>query len=373
MDELTELIGSIYDAALDPATWNDVLTKIGQYLGAGAVGLLSKDSLSNRANAHYHVGVDPHYMRLYQEKYSKFDPMATLPFLDVGQIVNTPDLVPYEEFRQGRFYREWAQPQGWIDVANAVLEKSATSCAYLSVIRNEQQGMVDDEMRRRMELIVPHVRRAVLIGKVIDLKHAEAATFADVADGINAGMFLVDATARIVHANATGHLALSAGDPLRTVGGRLAAVNPQVDQSLREICADAGSGDSALGTKGVAMPMTTRAGQYHVVHVLPLTGGERRHAGMMYAAVAAVFIRRAGLEAPSMPEVIAKSYALTPTELRVLLSVVDVGGVPEVAASLGIAETTVRTHLGRVFEKTGTRRQADLVKLAAGFACPLVA
>ena len=46
---------------------------------------------------------------------------------------------------------------------------------------------------------------------------------------------------------------------------------------------------------------------------------------------------------------------------------------PEVATALGIAETTVRTHLGRVFEKTGTRRQADLVKLAAGFACPLVA
>lgn len=58
-------------------------------------------------------------------------------------------------------------------------------------------------------------------------------------------------------------------------------------------------------------------------------------------------------------------------ELRVLLAVVEVGGVPEVAVSLGIAESTVKTHLGRTYQKTGTARQADLVKLVAGFSSPL--
>ena len=74
---------------------------------------------------------------------------------------------------------------------------------------------------------------------------------------------------------------------------------------------------------------------------------------------------------PSPPEVIAQAYALTPTELRVLLAIVEIGGVPEVADVLGIAETTVKTHLGRLYEKTNTRRQADLVKLVAGFSSPL--
>jgi DNA-binding CsgD family transcriptional regulator len=41
------------------------------------------------------------------------------------------------------------------------------------------------------------------------------------------------------------------------------------------------------------------------------------------------------------------------------------------AQILGIAETTVKAHLHRVFSKTGTNRQADLVKLAAGFSNPL--
>lgn len=54
-----------------------------------------------------------------------------------------------------------------------------------------------------------------------------------------------------------------------------------------------------------------------------------------------------------------------------LLAVVEVGGAPEVAEVLGIAETTVRFHLKNLFHKTGTRRQADLVKLVAGLVGPL--
>ena len=55
-----------------------------------------------------------------------------------------------------------------------------------------------------------------------------------------------------------------------------------------------------------------------------------------------------------------------------LLAIVEVGGVPESAVALGIAESTVKTHLGRLFAKTGARRQADLVKIVAGFASPLI-
>jgi DNA-binding CsgD family transcriptional regulator len=74
---------------------------------------------------------------------------------------------------------------------------------------------------------------------------------------------------------------------------------------------------------------------------------------------------------PSPPEVIARTFRLTPSELRVLLAIVEIGGAPEAAEALGIAETTVKFHLKRLFEKTGTGRQADLVKLAAGFVNPL--
>jgi DNA-binding CsgD family transcriptional regulator len=61
---------------------------------------------------------------------------------------------------------------------------------------------------------------------------------------------------------------------------------------------------------------------------------------------------------------------LTAMELRVLLGIVQIGGGRLVAQDLGIAETTVRTHLKHLFEKTGTNRQVDLVKLVAAFESP---
>lgn len=88
--------------------------------------------------------------------------------------------------------------------------------------------------------------------------------------------------------------------------------------------------------------------------------------------MAALFVHKAALDTPAPPEAIAQAYKLTPMELRVLLAIVEVGGVPEVAEALGVAETTVKTHLGRIFAKTGSSRQADLVKLVAAFANPLV-
>jgi DNA-binding CsgD family transcriptional regulator len=54
------------------------------------------------------------------------------------------------------------------------------------------------------------------------------------------------------------------------------------------------------------------------------------------------------------------------------LAVVQVGGVPEVAESLGTGEATVKTHLYRLSGKTDTERQSDLVKLEAGFSSPFV-
>ena len=368
---LPTLIGDIYDAVIDPAQRNDVLDKIANFTGGHSGGLLSKHSLSKSEVLYCYVGADPNSLQVYSESYPKLDPTADSPCFGVEQVVSATDLVPYEEFRRGRFYREWARPHGWVDVASAVIEKSATSCTFLSVVRHEANGLVDDEMRRRMALLIPHVRRALLIGKTIHRKQTEAVCFSDVLDGLSSGMILVDASGRIVHTNNAGNAILDAGDFLRAVCGRLVASDLAINAALREILVAANAGDAALGVKGIALPLSAHDGERYVAHVLPLTSGARREAGLAYNAVAALFIRKASLEPFSPPEVIGEMYKLTPTELRVLLAIVDIGGVPEVAAALGVAVTTVKTHLSRLFEKTGVARQADLVKLVAGFSTPL--
>jgi DNA-binding CsgD family transcriptional regulator len=120
------------------------------------------------------------------------------------------------------------------------------------------------------------------------------------------------------------------------------------------------------------VPLVARHGGHYVAHVLPLTPSARSRAGDFPTTTVAVIVHKAALDKPSS-EAIAKVYRLTPSELRVLLSLVEIGGVPDVATALGVSEATVRTHVARLFEKTGARRQAELVKIIAGFSNPLVA
>jgi DNA-binding CsgD family transcriptional regulator/PAS domain-containing protein len=371
--QVSLLIGDIYDAALDPSRWVDVLAKGAQFVGGSAAALFSRDTARQSCNAAYYSGLDPHYKRLIVEKYIKLDPLTMgHVFARIGEPVAITDVIRNADLLQSRSYREWGRPQGLVDILNVALDKSATSTALLCVFRHERDGRVDDEMRRRMRLIIPHMRRALLIGRVIDLRTAEAATLADTLDGISAGMLLVDARGRIVHANTSGRAMLAKGTLLRATNGKLTACNTGAEATLHEVFLAAGSGDAAVGIKGIAVPLMTREGERHVAHVLPLTSGARRRAGTSYAAVAALFVHKAALETPSPPEAIAKTFNLTPSELRVLLGIVQIGSVPETAAALGIGKATVRTHLLRLYAKTGTGHQAELVKLVAGFTNPLV-
>ena len=129
----SRLITDIYDTALDPALWPALLASIGETMNAQAAGLLSKDASRRCVDATCHVGLDPHFERTYADTYGKLGPVAVSAFCDVNRIASIPELVPYDEYCRSCFYREWAKPQGWADVAVGVLEKSASGCAYLSL------------------------------------------------------------------------------------------------------------------------------------------------------------------------------------------------------------------------------------------------
>ncbi|XUJ33656.1 hypothetical protein ACQ5SK_39390 [Bradyrhizobium japonicum] len=175
--EAAELVESIYDAGLDPSLWNNAVAGIRDFVGGQACGLFSKDSISKFGVTHYYCGADPRYIQLYSETYSKFDPLTVLP--PHGEIVGIPDLVNFDEYRKGRFYQEWMQPQGCSDAANVVLEKS--SCPVMMTVLSGRR-MVDPAMKHRLSLIVPHASRALLINRAITAQLTLATALADVLD-----------------------------------------------------------------------------------------------------------------------------------------------------------------------------------------------
>jgi DNA-binding CsgD family transcriptional regulator len=183
-------------------------------------------------------------------------------------------------------------------------------------------------------------------------------------------MFLLDGAGSIVHANRAGHDLLEDGNVARLIGARLAPVDSTADKTLHEIVGSAEAGAVAVGAKGIAVPLSARDGTRWITHILPLTSGVRRQAGAEYSAVAAAFICKAELDRPHPLEAIASVFKLTPSEMRVLWRS-SMSAACQIAPVLGVSETTVKTHLQHVFEKTGTQRQADLVKLVAGYMSPL--
>jgi DNA-binding CsgD family transcriptional regulator len=367
MEQFSGLIGDIYDASLNPALWPGVFMRACDFIGASAASLASHDMVRRGVTVFYNWGFTPGYEEIYVESSSKINPFfPTAIFFDLETVfAPVPECVPRDEFCRSRFAREWVAPQGFIDTLVSNLEKSPISCAGFWVFRRYNEGFADDEMRRRFALVVPHVRRALAIGQVIDLAKIEAAALADSLDTLPAGMFLVDAIGRIVHANLSGHVMVSEGNVLNARGGKLGALDPEVDQALLD--AFTAAGRWVDGQEGLAVPVKARDGTRYVANVLPLTSGARRRAGVLYSSVATVFVHKAGLDLASPPEAISREFRLTAAELRVLFAIIEVGGIRDVAETLGIGEPTVKTHLQRLFDKTGSRRQADLVKLVAGY------
>jgi len=373
-ERLSEIIGDIYDAALNPGLWGAAFDKVCEFVGGAIAFVLSQDNVRKLVRFYFASDHDPQYRQLYVDKYFRINPIfPTVQFFDVEDARGMPDIVPYDEFCRTQFSREFIAPQGYVDAMFSNVEKSATGCAVFSVMRHSRQGLVDDEMKRRFAILVPHIRRALLIGNVIDLHKVEAAMLADSLDALAAGMLIVDANGRIAHANLSAHAMISEGNVLRAPAGRLGATDLQADQALLDVFTAAGAGDATLGRRGIAVPLTARDGARYVAHVLPLTSGARRKAGSIYRAAAVAFVHKASIDGPSPPEAIVQQFRLTAAELRVLFAIVEMGGVPDVANILGLSEPTVKAHLRHIFAKTESRRQADLVKLVASYSSPLLA
>ncbi len=369
--QLLDLVGLIYDAVLKPELWNDVMERTAGFVGGMGASIFRQDLIRRVGNSYYSFGIEPHFEQLYFKKYIHHNPL--IPFLlavDVGRVSSSSEHLSPAKFFETRFYKEWARPQGLIDNVFCILERSATSDASFVVFRHERDGLADAEAFELLGAIEPHLRRAVLIGNVIEHRTNEVRGFSDLLDRIKAGVFVVDASGNIIYSNKAADDVVLAGDYLRAADGRLRARQPEPNQLLQEALQAAADGDTAITNKGIAIPLMAADGTRHVANLLPLT--RRRAGGIDQNATAAVFVHKAALELPDPPEIIASAYKLTKTELRVLLALVQLGGGPDIAEALGVGNGTIKTHLRHLFRKTGAKHQADLVKLVAGFARPAI-
>jgi DNA-binding CsgD family transcriptional regulator len=96
--------------------------------------------------------------------------------------------------------------------------------------------------------------------------------------------------------------------------------------------------------------LTAARGEPFYVHVVPVS----REAGDRQVAVS---VRELGIER----EAFARRYRLSPREAEVAELVLRGYRNPDIAASLGVASSTVKRHLTRIFDKIGVDSRTQLI------------
>lgn len=376
-EKLSTVIGKIYDSAVDPALWPDALEGACGLIGAvqGTVSVLDFKQQTIRFATEW--GTDPYWMKLLIEKYAPLMPFyRMLHLLDVGEAANTQmmmDKLGDPTVRQGPFFTEWAEPAGYRDVATGIIMRTDSLIGMFTMQTPVTRDLVGPKELAIAELLTPHVRRAVTIGDLLDMKSIATAAFESTLNTLTSAVVLVDAGGRILQANQAAQTMFSASGPILSLRGELATHRAEATNALRSAIARAASNESELGYGGIGVPIRNRNGDsiaHSIAHVLPLKSGTLRP-GLSLGAVAAVFVTPVLANPPPPFEALAALYDLTPTEARVMIEIASGKNRAATALALGIADSTVKTHLARVFEKTGTAEQSELAKLVASLTPPV--
>ena len=253
-------------------------------------------------------------------------------------------------------------------VAANILRDRHTVGSFVLTLRSSH-GPARPEDLDYIARISPHVRRAATIGNLLQMQTLQVSRLEAALDALAPGVVQVDASARILHANAAAGAMLSSG-VLRSMADRLHAPNARADADLAAAIGTAARAEAQMAGSGIGAALSGPNDPPLVGHVLPL----RRRSdlgGLAAQAEAAVFI--ASDRAPVRPDLaaLAQSFGLTPAETRIACAIPEGMDRPAAARALDISPATVKSHLERLFQKTGVSDQRALQRLASALALPV--
>ena len=371
--ELLDLVGDIYDCAIEPARWPDVLARIASAIEGCATTISYHDVADNSVRLSKSWNISPEFQQLMTTH------MATNPavpagfYHDVGEPFGAAEFIG-DEWKRTRWFHNTIERVGVHDGAVVLFEKSASRFGALTVMRAAEKPLYRAAELQSLRVLAPHLRRAVMITDTLDARTLERNTLAVTLDRLSVAVVLTDENGHILHLNEAASRFLDEGTTLRRVGDSLSAADPAAARDLAQAIADAARGTTVdIPRSGIVVDLEGPAGPALAAWVLPLDRGLRQEFGADFSATVAVFIRELGDTSPFPAELFVRRYAITPAECRVMVLLVQGMTVGEVAEELGIALPTAKTHLARLFEKTGTSRQADLIRLAMKALAPTAA
>lgn len=347
-------IGEIYDAAFDRARFPALIEGLGAVMGAQA-GFIGWSDPDRQVGFQFQFGNDPVWLGRYVETYAAQD--VLLPHLHAipeGECRPAWDLLQTPEVRASSFYREYLAPQGIVDNLAVNLIKRPGIIASLALLRREPAGRYTRAECARLGALVPHLRRAIYIQS--HLVRAQEHAAADRAFAGSAGSAILLLSAEHVLLEAAPALVpllrLRIGEPIGE--GVLGSAITRAITRGEPVAVEVSPGDDAGAIRVLLESRRLDTSRFGDLAEGP-------------AATFAVHVTRVDLPRAIAFDAIGSLYGLTATELRVLRDAVDTGDITAIGDRQGMARATARTHLHRIYEKTGTRSFAGLSSLVHRF------
>jgi len=356
LDEFSRLVAGIYSAAVTPHQWEPALRQIQHTLG-GTVGTLVMGDGEVRTNVASTLPEGA--AKSYADYYYRLDHVvATVANGPVGVVRTGTELIA--PHRNTEFHSDWIRPYELEDGLFVRLSGPSSTCFVVAAPRQSDSFYIAERMKL-MDALVPHLQQALRTQASFAGLARDNADLLDALEVVRHGTIVVGSASRVIYLNTAAQRILTADDGLHVRSGYVGAASTSAKQHLFRAVEDALAGDGSDIRAGRSFTCGRPSGKRpYVIHVLPL-----HRAGIDYpSAEARALIVIVDSEREPQPAVAMwrRLYGLTRTEAEVALRISRGADLKQISEELSVSLPTVRTHLQRIFAKTDTHRQAELVR-----------
>jgi DNA-binding CsgD family transcriptional regulator/PAS domain-containing protein len=361
---LPDVMAHVYGSPIDPAGWTEAMRLIADGIGATTVGIhIHSPDGHDASTIALHGEPPPAMLRRYQTYFAERNVWLTegAAKLKSGAILTGEELCSEETLLRSEFYNDFLRPLRVRFSIRAVIDAAPEPLTYLFAVRPSGRRPFGSVERRRLGATAPHLIRAMRIHAMLERTQSHERTAAEVMDRLPLGIFLLDDRGRVVQMNAAARKIVERKDALRLDRGVLVALETRADVQLQRMIFGAGAAGSGRNlTLGGTCALPRAKGGHPLSAMVAPTGVTGIFPSTRRASV--VVLVEEPVQRSSLPFVtFSKSFKLSQAEALLAQRLLTGLSLRQAAEELGIRESTARSHLKRVFAKTGARRQSDLI------------
>lgn len=367
MKEKLELIASIYDAALNPALWQQVTAQIARYCDGEKIMLATTDTLHPHSNFQHTYNIPQEQITAWREGLDAEEVElhnrwgASVP---TGTPISSDDYFggPEQFLAAGGAFVKMLNS---IDIRRQMVMFFDRDHFRLSGIGLNNFHPFAPYAAERLAELSPHLRRSLEIHHQIRSLQNENRNLYQLLEAMHSGVVLIDSQSRIRYTTAKARELLIEQGNFIVKNGLLCAQDSDIHARLHDLIHNAIQISLRDGGQPnhLSMAIRSKNNSQLLVSVAPLSALEHCHSLQSDNIAAAIFIsnNKSSIELPS--RALVELYHLTPREVQVCESFVNLADLNKVALHLQLKISSVRSLIKSIYYKTGQSSQAELMRL----------